>query len=144
MIHEIINPSDAYTIETDDMALLTASIFALGEGMYATRSDDTDYEVPMTAFGGDNAIEFFKKEFDFDFADYVGGNKVKIGECLSTVCLGDADDRLLYFSALDKIEDEAKKEEFVKEWYDKKQSSMNGIGQRAMALSKALKGSTNE
>ena len=139
MIHYIINPSDSYTIKCDDMALLTASIFLLGEGKYSTESDDTDFFVPITVFGGPSGVEFFQKEFDLDFAKYVETHKTEIAECLDTVCLGSIADRELYFSALDKITDDGKRKEFIDEWYDKKQTSLNGIGQRAMALSKHLK-----
>ena len=81
MIHEIINPSDQYTIECDDMELLTASIFALGEGAYGTKCEDTNFEVPMTIFGGDG-VKFFKENFNQDFAEYVNSNKIKIADCL--------------------------------------------------------------
>jgi hypothetical protein len=130
MIHEIINPSDPYTIECDDMALLTASVFVLGEGSYSTRSSDTDYEVPMTIFGGKDGASYFRDTFGFDLSKYVGEYKLEIAECLESVCLGSANDRILFMSARDKIDDEAKREEFVKEWFDKNQSSMNQIGQR--------------
>ncbi len=139
MIHEIINPSDKYTIECDDMEVLTASIFILGEGAYGTTSNDTDFEVPMTMFGGKDGVSFFKDTFNKDFEKYFHSNKIKIAECLESVCLGDIKSRKLYFSALSKITDESKREEFKKEWFDEKQSSLNQIGQRAYALAERLK-----
>lgn len=90
----------------------------------------------MTIFGG-NGVEFFKETFDLDLSEYVSENKAKIGECLGTVVLGKKSDRELFNSAVERM-DEKNKEEFIAEWYDKKQSSLNGIGQRAMSLAKAL------
>jgi len=138
MIHEIINPSDEYTIECDDMEILTASIFILGEGSYATESKDTDFKVPITIFGGENGEDFFKNTFGKDLGEFANANKPEIAECLETICIGSIDDRELYIMALSKI-DEDQKEDFIKEWYDKKQSSMNGIGQRALLIAKAIK-----
>ena len=139
MIHEIINPSDKYTIECDDMALLTASIFLLGEGMYGTSSEETEYSVPLTAFGGKDGVTLFKEEFGHALSDYVGSHKKEISDCLNSVCLGDANERILYFSTLEKIDDAEKKQAFINEWFDKQQSSTNQIGQRAYAIAHNLK-----
>ncbi len=138
MIHEIINPSDKYTIECDDMALLTASIFLLGEGLYGTTSEETDYQVPLTVFGAKDGVSVFKDEFGFDLSEYIGTHKKEIAECLNSVCLGDFEERKLYFSALDKIEDPERKKAFINEWFEEKQSSTNEIGQRAYALANHL------
>ena len=139
MIHEIINPSDTYTIECDDMEVLTASIFILRQGTYTTESNATDFRVPITIFGGENAVEFFKSEFDKDFEEYFKNNKTKIADCLDTVCIGSISDREMYFSAISKIDDESKKEQFKSEWYDKNQTSLNQIGQSAYSISEALR-----
>lgn len=137
MLHEIINPSDKYTIECNDMALLTASIFALGEGKYGTASNDTDFEVPITIFG-QNGVEFFREKFGIEFGDYVLENKRKIGECLGTIVLGSYDDRAVYLSSLEKIKDENEKRDFIAKWYNEHQTSENQIGQRALQISQIL------
>jgi len=137
MIHEIINPSDAYTIECENMELLTAAIFILGEGAYGTSSLETNYQVPMTIFGSENGVDFFKKTFDLDLHEYVKNHKKEIASCLSTICLGKIEDRNIYFSNLEKL-DGIEKEKYIEKWYDEKQSSMNQIGQRALKLAKLL------
>lgn len=139
MIHEIINPSDKYTIECDDMKLLTATIFILGEGMYSTSSKETDFKVPITVFGPVDGLTFFKETFGEDLSVYIQKNKSLLSDCLWSVCLGDETQREYYFSELNKRKTDEEKDIFIKKYYDKNQSSMNDIGGRAIAFSRMLK-----
>ena len=138
MIHEIINPSDKYYIECDDLAVLTASIFLLSNGMYTTTSKDTDYQVPITVFGGQNAVDFFKEKFDFSLKTFVNEKNVEISECLASVTIGDLNVRKNFLEKLSKLKEE-EKESFILKWLDKYQTSTNQIGQRDYYLSKMLK-----
>jgi len=139
MIHEIINPSDNYTIECNDMALLTASIFLLGEGTLSTKSEETNYTVPITAISTINGVEFFKKEFNEDLSEYISKNTLRISNCLNSVCLGKLKDREKFFSKLNNFETQKEKDEFIKKWIDKKQTSLNPIAQRAYVLAKIFR-----
>lgn len=137
MIHEIINPSDPYTIECDDMALLTASIFVLGEGKLGTSSEETDFTVPITIFLPEGGAVYFENEFNIDFESYVETNKVRIGECLGTVVLGKVSDRDKYFEFI-KNDDKDEREKLIEKWYDENETSSSQLGQRALYMYKYL------
>jgi len=138
MIHNLINMSDPYTFETEDLPALTAAVFILGEGRYATESEDTDFSVPITAFGGENGVTFFKRKFEQDFTDYIHNSPLDIAQCLDSLCLGKASDRDTYFGELKKLDNDEAKKAFTEKWYDKRQSSMNSIGQKAASIAAIL------
>ncbi len=142
MLHEIINPSDKYYVECDDLAVLTASIFLLGNGLYSTKSKETEYSVPMTAFNEVNAVDFFKNEFDLDLKSFVNDKNIEISECLGNITIGDLNVRKNFLEKIQIIKEEKEKEKFILKWFDKYQTSMNQIGQRAYYLSKMLKNKT--
>lgn len=139
MLHEIINFSDKYFVEEEDLAVLTATIFLLGKGTLETSSSETDYCVPSTAFGGMNGVDFFLEEFKSDLNTFIIENKEKISNCFFKVKVGSAEDRKEYFETLSTLENIEEQEKFVNDYLNTHQTSFNPIGQRAFALYKALK-----
>jgi hypothetical protein len=138
MLYEIINFSDSYTFEADDHEIAALAMILVSEGRYGCREvDDRGQEgkftLPPLIFSGARAIDtYFKAQFGRTLDESIELLKAsrleELAKCYESVVLGSAKDRLLFKSALDKIDDPAKKQAFLKEWDDKKRSSLNNIG----------------
>lgn len=137
MIYEIINPSDPYTIECESFLIAALSCVLLGEGRYAFEPDDESESVPIFLFGGSE--EWFENKFNSTLSELFESNKLKVSEALSSVLIGNKEDRKSYFTALELIEGDEKKERYRQQYLDDRRSSMNNIGERAIQLSKILK-----
>ena len=94
MKYEIINPSDPYTLEADDLHIAAVAVCLLGGGKYALRpTDHPDIEetsVPIFLFGGHDA--WFLKRFGLTFEAAVDQVMMTRGDalvtCLRSVKLG--------------------------------------------------------
>ena len=62
MIFEIINPSDACTLEAFDHEVASIACCFIGSGKYALKGIDTDLEVPLFIFGDHD--EWFTASFN--------------------------------------------------------------------------------
>jgi hypothetical protein len=80
MIHTIINPSDKYTIDCDDMAVLTAAIFVLGD------IDDRNKFLSLIRVADENEqkkiIEDWYKEKQTSLSD-IGGRAKELAKLLT-------------------------------------------------------------
>lgn len=123
MILEIINPSDKYTIESEDWDVACVTGLILGKGQYGLREIDGDHEMPLFLFGG--LEEWVEEEFGKPLEDFMASvDKIEIANCLNGILIGDRGD---YMHGLgDKTGDEASA--FWEEWHDRKRSSLNDIG----------------
>jgi hypothetical protein len=141
MIYEIVNPSDPYTMETDNLLAACIACTMLGAGKYALRQQDGEVEMPLFIFGG--IEQWFEKKFEKPIAELLdGSNDIPVIEALDSVLIGDATDRKIYKAAIEKMDAEAVKV-FRKEWQDKKRSSMNDIGARAEHISASMREAIN-
>lgn len=124
-VYEIVNPSDYYTLESDDVGLACIACMLLGEGHYGL--DDVanpGVEVcPMFIFGGDPE-GWLKEKHGLDIGDVLKNRRGDLAKILRSVRIGDREQA---FAAED-----------VVAWHDKKRSSMNDIGRRAWRLADAL------
>ena len=136
MIFDISNPSDPYTPETDRPDLAAVVCMALGDGQYALHDMDGEERCPFFMFG-DDPVEWFENEFGYDLQDAM--TDPKLADVFDSVLLCDAADRQSYYDALKYIDDEEKREAFRAEWLEKRRSSMNNIGKRAMQWAKSLR-----
>jgi hypothetical protein len=67
MKFEIINPSDPYTMEADDLEIAAVAVSILGNGKYPLKGldDARGQDVPAFLFGGHN--EWFTEKFGGDY-----------------------------------------------------------------------------
>lgn len=128
MIFEIINPSDPYTLESDDLEIASVAVVVLGRGQYGMRQIDGDkkFEMPIFLFGGED--EWFKENFGDNAEVVIGrcfeGKKEQLAAALDSVRIGGIEDR-----------------NKSKEEHDKVRSSMNNIGKVAWKYAENLRAS---
>jgi hypothetical protein len=147
MIFDIINPSDACLMISDDFEAAAVAICLLGEGKYGleqldAKPLDKPLEVPMFLFGGHE--EWFKTTFGHDFETsakiYRDQKTDALASALDSVVYGKLSDLKAYDDAMELITQVDGRNEFKRRWNDRKRGSMNNIGKRAYALAKALRG----
>ena len=137
-IYEIVNPSDAYTLECERFDVACAACLLIGEGKYALNEIGGEgREMPFMMFDPD--LKWWKTTFNNDVADFVKTNRPAIAACLDTVMIGDAGIRELYNTALELIVDEVKKKEYRDRWHEKQRSSTNDIGAYAWKIAERLR-----
>jgi hypothetical protein len=137
-IYEIVNPSDPYTIEGDLRPCAMATIL-LGEGWYALTDAEGNSAMPILALG-DVGDKWAQEQFDGTLQELMDGTpNEEIAAALDTVLIGLPSERETITAVLDSISDPAEREQARAIWLDKKRSSMNNIGGRAVALAKALR-----
>lgn len=138
MIFEIINPSDAYTMETDNFIAACVATCLLGNGAYALEEIGGDKKMPVFLFGGHDI--WFTEQFGKSFERCVDDvSASELADCLDSVLIGKPQDRETYKRGLELIDDPAKREQWHFEWHDKRRSSMNNIGGRAWRLAERLR-----
>lgn len=114
MKFEIINPSDPYTMETDDLQIAAVAVCLLGDGKYAAKEidGDTGQDVPIFLFGG--VDEWFTEKFGMDYGETashtLNNRNDALARAFESVTLGRAE-----------------------------RSSLNDIGGRAQAIAKAIR-----
>jgi hypothetical protein len=136
-VYEIINPSDYYTMKTDNWQAACAACMFLGQGMYGLQelSNDPSHksnDMPVLMGG---ASEWFKKTFGVSLDDWFKNNLGLVADALESVVIGD---REVYEATFPLVES-SKIDQFKAEWLDKNRSSMNNIGSRATQIARALR-----
>jgi hypothetical protein len=148
MLYEIINPSDAYTLETDDFASACLAIIYLGEGMYGLTSEDRSKDMPPFVFAKEDQIMDWLKDnagvTEKDIGEAFGARLAGMADVFGSVVIGSFSAREQFVAAVEAIDDPAKRETFVAKWNDKKRSSMNNIGARCKKLATAFRDKANE
>lgn len=87
MKYEIVNPSDPYTLETDNLEAAAVACFFLGSGKYALTDEEGNQAVPFFLFGGHD--EWFKEHFGYGFEESIDRvDKQKLVEALESVSMG--------------------------------------------------------
>lgn len=114
MKFEIVNPSDAYTMEADDMEVAAVACCLLGDGKYALKGvgEDAGSDVPVFLLGGHD--RWFISKFGMDY------------ETTATHCLEH------------RVGDLARAFDSVT-LTSGSRSSLNNIGARARALAQAVR-----
>lgn len=135
VICEIINPSDSYTLETDEFVLGGVAVAFLGEGQYGLKSLEDDSLSTPVLFGWETWLE---KNGIADLSTYLDANASRIADVLDSVQIGSAADRE-HWAELKEVLPEATYDERYAAWSDKKRSSINNIGRHAAALAKNLR-----
>jgi hypothetical protein len=145
MLYEIINMSDAYTIEAKDLELAFVACVLLGSGQYAFEPlQDEGVKVPFFMFGG--VDEFCQKHFSKSSGAVLDGvmeiRNEELAECLESCLIGGKSNRQTYFDGLALIDDPAKREQWRNSWHDERRSSLNDIGGRAYEMAEKLRAKT--
>lgn len=147
-LYEIINPSDPYTIEADALDVALVACIFLGRGQYAFEpigGDDT-LRIPMFIFGGTDqwCQEHFHQSIQVIVDRVLKDKSAELVTCFDSCLIGKAQDRAIYRSALELIDDPSKREEWRKKWHENRRTSTNDIGGRAYVMAKNLRdGSDN-
>ena len=132
-VFEIINPSDAYTIEGDFEACCAAVLF-LGNGRYGMQNQDGSKETPaFFLFGAtEKALDdLWIKEFGHGLEAFCKEKKSEIGAAMRSVLIGNYADRQIVNMALAGMPDESTRKAWLAARHDPKCSSLNDIGSRA-------------
>jgi len=83
---EIINPSDPYTIESDDFAAAAGACVLLGEGAYGLREVDGEREMPIFLLAPLARIDgWFRDNCGGSLNETLGGKRAAIADALATV-----------------------------------------------------------
>lgn len=138
-LYEIINPSDPYTMEVEDFREAAVGLLMLSTAFALEPVDGKEGpRMPILAFGGmDKWLEENVCPRK-DIPNWVQDHREGIAKALGSVLIGKAEQRDLYRSAMDAIDDPAKREAFREKWHDTKRSSMNDIGAAAWETAKDL------
>jgi hypothetical protein len=137
MIYEIINPSDAYTIVSEEFIVAAVAVSLLGRGSYALEPLDDKAESMPILFGG--AREWLKEHGVPDLDAFVTERKEEVCTCLESVLIGDAQERdrmSKVFAAIQNPEDLARAKAV---YHDQRRSSLNDIGGYAHDLAKRIR-----
>jgi hypothetical protein len=138
MILEIVNPSDACTIEGDDPAVLAAAALILGAGQYGLSGDFT-----MPPFLLGDPMAWFAEQFGEDFVAFLDAHEAAVAAALDTVTYGTAADRAELVAAL-AIMPAGARAGYKTAWMDRRRSSVNNIAARAAAMAEILRTKADE
>jgi hypothetical protein len=137
MLFEIINPSDAYGIEGEELTCAVA-VLLLGEGQYGLEIMDEgerkgETTLPLLLFGG---VEEWLAEVGIEnLGTYYAEHALELAEALDTVEINP----VAYQIALRCLPDGADLNAFRAIWHDKHRGSLNDIGARAGQLATRLR-----
>lgn len=144
MLFKLINPSDPYTLEAEELDVACTVVLMLGRGMYSLEEVGGDNRVPMLAFADSKA--WFKDHFgatlEVVLERCMGEKLPTVIACLEGVVAGDAKDREFYNAHLALLPTEAERTQFRASWLDKRRSSLNNIGATAWKLAAQLRKQT--
>lgn len=134
MICVIDNPSDPYTLETDDFLTAAIAVFVLGNGKLGLSSDS---EMTPVLFGWPEWLAAHDLPLS-QVETYILTHRLAIADILDTVLIGGASDRAICKKTqeLMSAQDYAV---WLAHWSDVKRSSVNDIGARAKRLAACLR-----
>jgi hypothetical protein len=139
MIYEIINPSDACTVEADDDMVAAAAILLLGDGMYGARREGNEDVLPIFVLGGAKALDaWLEGQGVKSISDFMRGKKQEIAACLDSLVYGKENTRKAFlYDTKDMLEE--MREAALAKHNDKERSSLNNIGENAKKLAAWLR-----
>lgn len=146
MIYEIINPSDAMTLEADDSLLASVSIIILSQGDYGLIDEDDRTVLPIFRFSDPEKLIKWLHGNNVDsnkIEEFYAKNGDEMATILESVVYGKIDDRKGIVALTEKMSASDRVEALAK-WNESKRSSMNDIGERAHELAKVLRRKAKE
>lgn len=146
MIYEIVNPSDAVTIEAQDSVLASIAIIVLGNGQYGLYDEDGRTVLGIFALSSpEKLIEWLRDNGveDTKMDEFYAKNGEEIAAILESVVYGDIKDRKS-ITALTESMTKADRLKAIAKYNDSKRSSMNDIGSAAFELAKGFRKKAQE
>jgi hypothetical protein len=146
VIYEIINPSDAVTIEADDTVLASIAIIVLGNGQYGLYDEDGRTVLGIFALSTpEKLIEWLRDNGveDTKMDEFYAKNGEEIATILESVVYGDISDRKA-IAALTESMTRSDRLKAMAKYNDSKRSSMNDIGSAACELAKGFRKKAQE
>lgn len=138
-VYEITNPNDPYTIRGADKAALCVAILILGEGKYGLADEQGETLMPILAFGGD-PINWLLENMDIlNLESYLDKNGGLLADCLDSVIIGSFEERREIEKKLTTAKCEEDREQILREWHDKRRTSMNDIGDTARKVTEIFR-----
>lgn len=123
MIYEIINPSDAVTIEADDEMVACVATLLIGEGkMGLMRYPDGESVLPLFMFDG---FEEWQQAHGLDLASFLVERRGEIADCLASAVCCQASERAAVVKAIEAAGGDI--QEALRVYNDEKRSSLNDI-----------------
>lgn len=139
MLYEIINPSDAMTIEADDPKVAQAAILLLGEGKIGLTSETGEDVLPLLFFGGGD--KWIEENFrEPKLGEFIKQNREAIAKCLESVVYGSLSNRKAIMAAVSVVGPEKLREALAK-YNDEKRTSLNDFSAYAHELADRLRNS---
>jgi hypothetical protein len=136
VIYEIVNPSDPYTLVSDDLMLAAAATLMLGEGRYGLKAQDETSVMPVLF---DRALQWLRGHGIPDFSAFIAANALAIASVLDSVLIGPSSDRRAIERVLALITDSVERAAARAAYHDERRSSMNDIGAYAGRLANTLR-----
>lgn len=146
MIYEIINPSDAVTIEAQDSVLASIAIIVLGNGQYGLYDEDGRTVLGIFALSKpEKLIEWLRDNGveDAKMDEFYAKNGEEIAAILESVVYGKIEDRKA-ITALTESMTKSDRLKALAKYNDSKRSSMNNIGSAASELAKGFRKKAQE
>ncbi len=137
MVYEIINPSDAYTLKSDEPVLAAVACMLLGQGAYALADEQGVQVCPVFIFGGDPDA-WLRKTHKVSIDELMAERALEVAAVLESVMIGgfgaraEAEAAIARMSPVDAAAFKAQR-------HDLRRSSMNDIGGRAFSLARAFR-----
>lgn len=135
--YELINPSDPYTLVSDDPNVAAVACMILGEGWYSLRDEAGQSVCPIFLPGAD-PDDWLRPRCGLSAEEFLTAHRVEIAECLETVLIGGFGDRVEVQAATSRMTTEAATS-WLTERHDRRRSSLNDIGKRARGIAAALR-----
>ena len=135
MIYEIINPSDAVCIESNDLGLAGLAVMMLSSG-YGLYDENGNVAVPITMFGGGE--EWLKEHGITDITQSIKDNAEKLAIIFESCFYGKPSDKEMLDLALSKMTPQDA-EIYRSKWNDKRRSSITNIEKYCLKNAKRLR-----
>ena len=110
-------------------------LFVIIGTMYGAEGEEGEHDVPVTFML--DPEEWFKETFGRPIAVAIEDKKQAIADAMLSMTYGNFQDYRLYQNTLNAIEDPVKREQFIKEWADRR-SSITSISDRCHRIGEEL------
>ena len=137
MIYEVVNMSDAITIEADDPKVAMIATLLLGEGAYGLRNSNDGLVMPIMLFGpADRAEKWLAEQGLPDVSAFLDEHIDEVARCLESIVYCSIKDRQATIAVAKATGGDLRVG--LAAWNEQKRTSLNDIAGRAVELVKAL------
>jgi hypothetical protein len=146
MFYEIVNPSDACTLEAEDSLLASVVVIILSEGAYGLYDEDDRTVLPIFRFSKPESLLKWLHENGIDsnkMDEFYAKNGEEMAKILESIVYGKIADRKSIVALTEKMSPADRLDALAK-WNDSKRSSMNDIAKGARELAKVFRTKAQE